>query len=255
MSRGGEHGRDDAGRHLLVNLWSGPRNVSTSLMYAFRERADTTVVDEPLYAAYLVAHPEQDGHPGRDEVLARQPHDPARVLRWLVDGPCSTPVLFAKHMASHLELVTDALLDRARNVVLVRAPEAVVASYSAHVDQPTPQRLGYPAQLSLVRRELAHGRTPVVLETNRLLADPAGVLARACRRLGIVPDRSMLSWPAGPVPEDGAWAPWWYASTHRSTGFGPPRPERDETIGLPDHLADVAAACRPLYEQLVAHAL
>lgn len=28
----------------------------------------------------------------------------------------------------------------------------------------------------------------------------------------------MLSWPAGPKPYDGVWAPWWYAQTHRSTG-------------------------------------
>ena len=33
-----------------INLWSGPRNVSTAVMYAFRERSDTSVVDEPLYA-------------------------------------------------------------------------------------------------------------------------------------------------------------------------------------------------------------
>ena len=44
-----------------IALWSGPRNVSTALMYAFRQRPDTRVVDEPLYASYLLssgaAHP------------------------------------------------------------------------------------------------------------------------------------------------------------------------------------------------------
>ena len=35
-------------------------------------------------------------------------------------------------------------------------------------------------------------------------------------------DDAMLSWPAGPKPEDGVWAEHWYASAHRSTGFGPP---------------------------------
>ena len=38
---------------VRVALWSGPRNISTALMYAFAQRADTTVVDEPLYAHYL----------------------------------------------------------------------------------------------------------------------------------------------------------------------------------------------------------
>lgn len=35
-----------------ICLWSGPRNVSTALMY-LAQRADTVVYDEPLYAHYL----------------------------------------------------------------------------------------------------------------------------------------------------------------------------------------------------------
>ena len=35
---------------LRLNVWSGPRNVSTALMYSFAQRSDTRVVDEPLYA-------------------------------------------------------------------------------------------------------------------------------------------------------------------------------------------------------------
>ncbi|MEL0010468.1 MAG: sulfotransferase family protein, partial [Bacteroidota bacterium] len=35
-----------------ICLWSGPRNISTALMYSFGQRSDTTIVDEPLYAHY-----------------------------------------------------------------------------------------------------------------------------------------------------------------------------------------------------------
>ena len=35
---------------MRIALWSGPRNVSTALMYSFRQRPDTTVIDEPLYS-------------------------------------------------------------------------------------------------------------------------------------------------------------------------------------------------------------
>ena len=31
-----------------IQCWSGPRNVSTALMYAWRQRADTTVYDQDL---------------------------------------------------------------------------------------------------------------------------------------------------------------------------------------------------------------
>ena len=56
---------------IKVAMWSGPRNVSTALMRSFGARADTVVVDEPLYAHYLAATGLD--HPGRDEVMASQP--------------------------------------------------------------------------------------------------------------------------------------------------------------------------------------
>ena len=62
----------------------------------------------------------------------------------------------------------------------------------------------------------------------------------------------MLSWPAGPKPEDGVWAGHWYASTHRSTGFAAGRPS---TEPAPAHLASVVAEARPLYERLSEFAL
>ena len=34
-------------------MWSGPRNVSTALMYSFGNRPDMHVVDEPFYGPYL----------------------------------------------------------------------------------------------------------------------------------------------------------------------------------------------------------
>lgn len=30
----------------------------------------------------------------------------------------------------------------------------------------------------------------------------------------------MLAWEAGPIQEDGVWEKYWYASVHKSTGFG-----------------------------------
>lgn len=32
-----------------------------------------------------------------------------------------------------------------------------------------------------------------------------------------------LRWEAGPIPEDGVWAPWWYKSVHESTRFSSPK--------------------------------
>lgn len=235
----------------LVNIWSGPRNVSTALMYAFRERDDTTVVDEPLYAAYLERYPDID-HPGRDEVLASQPTDPGEVVAHLLSDDWPTPVVMAKQMAAHLLDLDRVWLDDAANVVLVRAPEPVVASYAATVPEATVERLGYTVQAELVERALGRGERPIVLETSRLLADPSGVLSRACELLDLPFDDAMLSWEAGPKSEDGVWAQHWYRRTHESTGFGR---TSGRDIDLPEHLAEVAAAARPLYDRIAAHAL
>ena len=48
----------------IINLISGPRNLSTALMYSFSQRPDTVVIDEPFYAHYLVTtgidHPSRE---------------------------------------------------------------------------------------------------------------------------------------------------------------------------------------------------
>ncbi|MEJ7820154.1 MAG: hypothetical protein WKF44_07600, partial [Rubrobacteraceae bacterium] len=85
---------------LRLSMWSGPRNVSTALMYAFRQRSDTVVVDEPLYGHYLAA--VGPGHPGEAEVLASLDADGERVVREVILGPCEKPVHFFKNMAHHL---------------------------------------------------------------------------------------------------------------------------------------------------------
>jgi hypothetical protein len=58
----------------------------------------------------------------------------------------------------------------------------------------------------------------------------------------------MLSWPAGPKPEDGAWAPAWYANAHTSTHFTPHQPK---TEPVPAHVADIAAEASEIYKELL----
>ena len=62
----------------------------------------------------------------------------------------------------------------------------------------------------------------------------------------------MLSWPAGPKPEDGVWAKHWYDGVHVSTGFEPYRPK---TEPIPERLKPLLDECLPLYERLRQHAI
>ncbi len=233
-----------------INLCSGPRNISTALMYSFRQRPDTTVVDEPLYAYYLSRSGAQ--HPGGDDVLATQNPDGVAVVRDVILADYPTPVVFFKQMAHHLRGLDLSFLQECENVILTRHPRDMLASLTVQLPDATLEATGLPMQVELLEAMLAQGLEPVVVESTVLLQDPPSVLARLCERLGIRFDPVMLSWPPGPKPEDGVWARHWYDNVHNSTGFAPYRPK---TEAFPEHLEGLLAECLPLYECLTEHAL
>lgn len=235
---------------VRVQCWSGPRNVSTALMYSWAQRADTTVVDEPLYAAYLARFDR--GHPMTDEVLASQSADPNGVIEQVILGPCPTPVLFCKQMAHHLRGLDAGFLARTENVLLTRHPRDMLRSLSVQLPECDLDDTGLPEQVAVLDAILAGNGRPVVVDSRVLLGDPAGVLAELCAHVGIAFDPAMLQWAAGPKPYDGVWAPAWYRNVHRSTGFEPYRPA---TGDVPERLAPVLEAALPLYERLTEYAV
>src|SRR3569623_149613 len=103
-------------------MWSGPRNLSTAMMRSFENRPDCSVVDEPLYAAYL-AETGVD-HPGRDDVIASQSTDWRVVARELTDGEVGTPLQYQKHMTHHLlDSMDHGAFAGLRHAFLIREPE------------------------------------------------------------------------------------------------------------------------------------
>ncbi len=236
---------------LRTNCWSGPRNVSTALMYGFRQRSDTRVVDEPLYGHYLATTGAR--HPAHDELLTSLETDAEAVIERTILGPCDRPVLFMKQMAHHLTPEVDrGFLDRCRNVLLIRDPAEVLASLVNQVPEPTMRDVGLEHQVSILHARLEAGEDVPVVDARELLRDPEVVLRRLCQRLDLAWDPSMLAWPPGPKPEDGPWAPHWYANVHRSTGFAPYRPS---TAPVPEHCLELLGRCRPLYDELTDHAI
>jgi hypothetical protein len=236
---------------VRLAMWSGPRNLSTALMRSFGNRADTVVVDEPLYAHYLVVTGLD--HPGRDDVIAAQPHDWRAVAQALTGRiPGGHRVYYQKHMTHHLTPdVGREWLAGVTNAFLVRDPAGVVASYAKVRSEPTLEDLGLPQQVEIFRACADRlGTPPPVVDAADLLAAPGPVLAALCDRVGLPFDEAMLAWPPGPRAEDGVWAPHWYASVERSTGFGPPRGERPE---VPDRLLPLLERCLPYYEELLPH--
>ncbi len=241
---------------VRIAMWSGPRNISTAMMRAFGNRRDCAVTDEPFYAAYLAATGLD--HPLREEVIASQPTD-WRAVAAALTGPVpeGRAIWYQKHMTHHMipGFGRD-WIDGLVNAFLIRAPEAVLASYAQKREGDfSLEEIGLPAQVALFERAAQRlGSAPPVLEGQDVLADPRGMLSALCAALGISFDEAMLSWPPGRRASDGVWAPAWYDAVEKSTGFAPPRREIafDE---LPDSLKPIAEAARPLYERLARHKL
>ncbi len=235
---------------VRIAAWSGPRNISTAMMRAFENRADTAVVDEPLYAAWL-ARSGAD-HPMRDEVMASQPTDwRAAVAALLGPVPGGRPVFYQKHMTHHVTPDMDfGWMAALTNVFLIRSPQDVLVSYAKRRAEVTLEQMGFVQQGDLFDREADRlGAAPPVIDAADVLADPAGTLAALCSAVGIAFDPAMLAWPPGPRDTDGAWAPVWYEGVWRSTGFAAPRPPTP-IAALAEHLRPIAEAATPIYERL-----
>jgi Sulfotransferase domain len=237
-----------------IAMWSGPRNISTAMMRSFEARGDTAVTDEPFYSAYL--HRTGIDHPLRDEVIASQSIDSREVAAALVGPvPGDKPIWYQKHMTLHLlEGFERDWMSQVLNAFLIRDPSAVLASYAAKRTHVTLADLGFVQQRRLFEREAERlGVPPPVVDAADILANPARTLERLCRALGIAYTPSMLGWPAGPRPTDGVWAPAWYQSVERSTGFQARGVETAVVLAPPlQRLADEA---QPHYDALKVYCL
>jgi hypothetical protein len=139
-----------------------------------------------------------------------------------------------------------------RNAFLIRDPELVLASYSMKRGEVSLADVGFVRQFEIFEREADRlGRAPPVVEGIDVLRDPASILSKLCVALGIPWTTEMLWGRAGRRDTDGVWAPAWYDTVEKSTGFGPPPFE--QRPHLPDHLRRIADEARPRYEALAKH--
>ncbi|WP_299956082.1 HAD family hydrolase [uncultured Roseobacter sp.] len=230
---------------MKIAMWSGPRNLSTAMMYSFGARSDFTVMDEPFYAAYLA----QSGadHPMREEILAAQATDPDEVAA-LCGAPFPTPHLYMKHMPHHM--LEGFPLDWAQdcvNVHLIRHPARVIASYAAKREAPTLEDIGFVQQHALYEK-----LGGVVIDSTDIRARPEHMLRALCDAIDLPFDPAMLSWPAGPRKEDGVWAAHWYGAVHQSTGFAGAEGPLLEPNG---RLFELFEAALPYYTKMKLRAL
>lgn len=232
---------------MRIAMWSGPRNLSTAMMYAFAARPDFAVWDEPFYAPYLLHSGAE--HPMREEILLGHENDPNLVAATCKGTvPDGMPHFYMKHMPHHM--LPDFPLEWAGdcvNVHLIRHPARVIASYAAKRQSMTAEDLGYARHLEIFQRFPG----PVV-DSSDIRTNPRATLARLCGDIGLEFDPAMLRWEKGPKAYDGVWASHWYGAVHDSEGL-----EAAVAGPLPEvhHHKPLLEELLPMYEEMAARKL
>ncbi|KDP23546.1 hypothetical protein JCGZ_23379 [Jatropha curcas] len=241
-------GGQKKGELEVIHSWSGPRSLSTSLMYSFAQREDTEVLDEPLYATFLKVTGLD--RPYRAEVLSTMESDGSKVVQEVIFGPGEKKYRYCKNISKQrVPGLHSDLMKKGKHFILIRNPLDILPSFEKVVP-PSFLELGM-AELVSIYSDLSQlGKPPPVIDAADLEQDPEGTLRGLCEDLDIPFDDAMLRWEAGPKPIDGIWAPWWYKSVHQSTGFTEPRKYPKP---FPFSLYDLLEQSLPLYNVLRKH--
>ena len=185
-------------------------------MYAFAQRNDTKVVDEPLYGHYLTNVNPKCFREYRKELLQVQKGDGDQVVQDLLKQAQANatqdqrPVLFLKHMSkqfSHLSPATESTLlshPSCVNIFLIRQPVEVFDSFNHST---AIRGDGKTAKTALsdtglpVAAQIAPRCDPLrfhVVDYKDLVTRPEGTLRALCKALGLEFDSNMLHWSDGP---------------------------------------------------------
>lgn len=213
-------------------------------MYSFANRGGIKVYDEPFFGCFL----KETGawRPSRMEVLEQMELDFNKVLLQIQEANRQQRV-FLKNMGNHLQGVSLDVLSVFRNVVLVRKPAAVIASYTQQVEAPTALDLCYDHQLQVLQYLKRAGLPYYLVDSDDIKKQPRETLSALCNYLQVPFTERMLQWKAGARKEDGVWAKYWYHNVHQSTGF---RGFEEKDYHVPAHLQELHAHCEARYQEI-----
>jgi len=232
---------------MKIAAWSGPRNLSTAMMYSFGSRQDTEISDEPFYAAYLYATGLE--HPMRTDILKSQPHNPGEITAKLMGAiPNGKTVWYQKLICNHMiEGISLEWAKEYKNIFIIRHPTRVIASYAQKRENPDLNDIGF-VQQAMIYEKLGG----LVIESADILSNPKRALQIICAGIDLSFDSNMLSWPKEGNKKEGIWASHWYNGAHASTSFST---AESQIPKLNKKLTKLQDEAMPFYEKLLKHKL
>ncbi len=235
----------------VINLISGPRNLSTALMYSFAQREDCEVFDEPFYAHYLTNANLEVAHPAYHDILQTMKTNKTEIVNNIQELAKHRNV-FVKGMAHHFLSEEPEHILNWDNVILIRHPKKLIASFSKVIENPSLRDIGIQKAAALFLFLKKKNKTPIVIDSDELLKNPKRYLKKLCELLNIPFSETMLSWQKGGISEDGVWALHWYKNVHNSEGF---IVQKSSSQPLEQRLYPLLEEAMPHYETLKNHIL
>jgi hypothetical protein len=238
---------------MIIYLLTGPQNLSTTLMYSFNQRPDTTVIDEPFYGIQL----KQIGkrRPFYDEIMLKMECDDAdKVHDDIEQKEKIKGNVFVKNMANTVQYMNENRLLKYHHILLICDPAETIVSHIKIDPSITSEDLCLEHQVKMYDwLKQKTKEDPIVIDCNELRQDSIVVMKQMCRKLNLPFTDEMLSWPAGPKSIDGLWTEASYTEVHASTGFRTPSTVIVTRHDIPSNLVRVYDDVLPYYQKLLSH--
>ena len=219
------------------------------------ERGDLATLHEPFLYLYYV-HDARKRLPHLD-VDPRRPTSYEAIRAMILDTASTRPV-FVKDMCYY---VKDRIHDdvdfirRMSSTFLVRDPAQSIPSYYRLDPGVTLEEIGCEAQYRCFERfGDVTGQTPLVVDAQDLVEDPAGTLRAYCRALELPFMPHALAWDAE-LPEAWRDVGAWHADLAASTGIVPSRPSDRPGLDAAPHLRGYYEHHLPFFTKMHVHRL
>jgi len=162
-----------------IQLISGPRNISTAMMYSFGNRQSCHIIDEPFYAYYLKS--TGINHPGREEIIATQSTSPEKVIADFYSHKITADEIFIKNMAHHFIGLNPKFTLDFKNIFLIRNTTEILTSFAQVIPNPTIDDIGIKKEWELYQYLTKENNQPIVIDSGILLENPKDILTKLCK--------------------------------------------------------------------------
>ena len=215
-------------KNKVIHAISGPRNISTALMYSFAQRPNCEVIDEPFYAAYLKK--KDLNHPGKTKTLKLYPNSFGGAIQRVQQFISSSEAkeVYIKNMAQHMVDANWDWAQEAIHVFWIRHPRKVIRSFSKVLPDVILSDIGIEEQVNQWKSIQKFSGPKIIVNSDEMLSEPEKTFPIICDAIGIPFFKEMLCWPQGRKEYDGAWWPYWYSNVHKSSYF-----EKGSKLGNP----------------------